>query len=389
VINQRMEFMLRRQSEGTSLSELSRDFGISRTTAYKWITRFDNEGLKGLGDQSRRPKTTTKKLPYEMVTEIISFRQSHPSWGATTIRKTLLRTHRKVPSRRTIHRVLQECNFISTRRSHSRRRSPERTVVKPTHCNHVWTVDFKGWWRTNDERKVFPLTIRDEFSRCVLVIKMLPRPSLDLVKEAFIHCFQRFGLPDYIRSDNGTPFAFSQGLCGLSKLSAWWIKLGIIPNFIPLASPQFNGAHERLHKDIALDLESRPAANLKKQQLLADAWREEFNTIRPHSSLNDKTPSEVYKRSTKRYKLAEPPLEYPTKFHQRFVNRQGQLKYEGKRVFISKVIGGENVGLEVTSPHTINIWFATSLLLEWQTKTDTIREYDLITGAFSVINRAA
>ena len=381
VLSERSRFVLQSKSEESSHSELCRRFCISRVTGYKWLTRFEKHGLRGLSDQSRRPKTGASAIPHEITTQIVSYRQSHPSWGATKIRKILLRSFQEVPSRRSIHRVLQDCNLVSTRRYHYRRRAPKRVVVKALYSNHIWTVDFKGWWRTRDGKKVFPLTIRDEYSKMVISIKVCPRPTLELVKEAFTECFERYGLPEYIRSDNGTPFAYSGGLCGLSRLSAWWIKLGIVPNFIPPASPQFNAGHERMHRDMAQDLEATPARNRSQQQAIADQWREEFNTVRPHDALKDKTPSQVYRKSSIKYKTAEPALEYPEeRMLKRFVNKQGAFRFKGKRYFLSKALGKENIGLEFTDSNTVNIWFGTTLLVQADAEFSNFLEYDLITG---------
>lgn len=384
VLTQRSEFVLLSKSKDHSHSELCRKYGISRTAGYKWLKRFEEEGLQGLKDRSRRPSSNTPEIPQELIIRAVAYRQAHPSWGATKIRKILIREFKKVPSRRTLHRVLQECNLIPTARRQRRRKVSERIVVQAKWNNHIWTADFKGWWRTRDGRKVFPLTIRDEYSKMILAIAMLPSSSLDPVKDIFRRCFEQFGLPEYIRTDNGSPFAFSQGLCGLSRLSAWWLKLGIIPNFIPPASPQFNGGHERMHRDMAKDLQSSPARNLSQQQAVAEDWRREFNTIRPHDALKDKTPSQVYKKSKTKYKIAEPALEYPSNMLTRFVTKQGKITYKNKRIFLSKAVGGENVGLEFTDSGYVNIWFGDTLLGKTDhTCQSQISECNLITGAIS------
>ena len=390
MISQRAEFILQAKSPECSHRALCKEFGISRTTGYKWLARFEIEGREGLRDRSRRPKSSASAVPHEITIRIVAYRRAHPSWGATKIRKILQREFRKVPSRRTIHRVLQDCNFITTRRAPTARRAPSRTVVKALHCNHIWTVDFKGWWKTKDGKKVFPLTIRDEYSRFVLAVVMLPSPSLDPVKEVFRRCFERYGMPMFIRSDNGSPFAFSQGLCGLSRLSAWWLKLGIVPNFIPPASPQYNARHERMHRDMAADLETSPARNLKQQQMLADSWKEDYNCVRPHDALNDRTPSEIYKRSKKRYSLSEPALEYPSRMFTRYVNRQGSFKYEGQKVFLSKAFGQENIGLELTTNGTFRLWFAHVPVAAWTPEQDpAVSEFNLITGELIATKKAA
>lgn len=384
MLSQRSQFILELKSGEYSLSELCRKYDISRPTGYKWKERFSTEGILGLNDRSRRPVSQTPQVPQEIVSRIVSYRVAHPSWGATKIRKILLREFKKVPSRRTIHRVLQECNLISTRRMHTRRKQSERMVLKAKRCNHIWTVDFKGWWRTKDGKKVYPLTIRDEYSKMVLAVEMLPSPTLELTKEAFIRCFERFGLPEYIRSDNGTPFAYSQGLCGLSRLSAWWMKLGVVPNFIPPGSPQYNGGHERMHRDMKKDMQFTPALNIDQQQVVATEWKKDFNTVRPHDMLNDKTPSQVYRRSPHKYRRAEPPLEYPLHMKLRYVNKQGWFKFGGKRIFLSKAIGGENIGLDFTHPGHIDIWFANTILAQGDTSfSQKIIEYNLISGLLS------
>jgi len=390
MITQRSQFILELCSGHTSFSELCRKYGVSRTAAYKWKRRFDEEGLPGLKDRSRKPLTSGSPIPHHITTKIVAYREAHPSWGATKIRTILLREFRKVPSRRTIHRVLQDCNLVTSRQVRRRRKAlTERVVQRAHYNNHVWTVDFKGWWRTKDARKVYPLTIRDEFSKYILAISLTHSPSLNAVKTAFEKVFLQFGLPEYIRSDNGSPFSFSQGLCGLSRLSAWWLKLGIVPNFIPPASPQYNGGHERMHRDMAKDLQQRPARNLADQQVITDGWREDFNLIRPHAALNDRTPAEVYKSSSLRYSLAEHALEYPSSMLSRYVNFQGQFKYGGQRVFLSKAIGGENIGLKFTDQGSAVVYFGTTPLVFWNHTQNTMCEFDLVTGKISLNKCAA
>jgi putative transposase len=370
VISQRSQFILEAKSKEASFSELCRRYNISRTAGYKWIERFEKEGLRGLSDRSRRPKSSKQQTPHEVTTRIVAYRQAHPSWGATTIRKVISKEFKKVPSKRTIHRILQECNFITTRHYNRRRKTTKRIVLKAQYPNHVWTVDFKGWWRTRNGQKVYPLTIRDEYSKMILAIEVLPGQLLELSKQAFIKCFQRYGLPEYIRSDNGSPFSYSQGLCGLSRLSAWWIKLGIIPNFIPPASPQYNPSHERMHRDMAMDLESSPARNIAQQQLVANIWLDEYNSLRPHTALADKTPSQVYCKSKRKYKIATPAIEYLEPFTSRYVNAQGQFK--------------ENIGLDFTHPDYVNIWFANTLVARANPDfSGKMLEYDLISGSIS------
>lgn len=379
MISARSDFITEVKSGNESFSEICRTYCISRTTGYKWIKRFDKEGLPGLKDRSKRPKSKCSEVPHEITVKIVAYRQAHPSWGATKIRKILQREFQKVPSRRTVHRVLQDCNLVSTRRAKKRKSDQNRVVLKSKYPNHVWTTDFKGWWRTKDGKKVFPLTIRDEYSKFVLAIDVLPSPSLDLVKAGFIRCFQQYGLPEYIRCDNGTPFASSQSFCGISRLSAWWMRLGIVPNFIPRGCPQYNGGHERMHLDMAKDLEVTPARAISQQQVVADGWREDFNKIRPHQALGDRTPSQVYRRSSTRYRYPDHPLEYHSSLLKRFVKKDGTFKYEGKAIFLSKAFGGENIGLDFTTKGLVNIFFADCLVGHSDPKfSTTIVEHELV-----------
>jgi hypothetical protein len=281
--------------------------------------------------------------------------------------------------------------MVTSRRHHSRRKVPqERVVLKAKYCNHVWTVDFKGWWKTKDGKKVYPLTIRDEFSEYVLALTCLERPSLDLTKQAFIDCFKLHGLPEYIRSDNGTPFASSQGFSGLSRLSAWWLKLGIIPNFIPPASPQYNGGHERMHLDIAKARQVNPAKNIKQQQIVSDVWKDDFNNIRPHSALKDKTPSEVYSRSRTKYNTAEPDFEYPKGYISRYVNKRGGFKYGGVKIFMSGAFAGECIGLKVTlNEEILNYYGYTKIASLDPSLQKKPTEIDLITKLMTGLENAA
>jgi len=382
--SQRSQFILESKSRTFTHSELCRRYSISRVAGYKWLHRFNEEGMAGLRDRSRKPKTKTSEVSHEITTMIVSYRTAHPSWGATKIHKILKRElkNKSVPSRRTIHRVLQDCNLVTTRVCRGSRKAPtKRLVLKAKYLNHVWTVDFKGWWRTKDGKKVYPLTIRDEFSKFVLAVECLSSPSLEPVKHAFTDCFKSYGLPDYIRCDNGTPFCNSKALCGLSRLSTWWLKLGITPNFIPPASPQYNGGHERMHRDMKADLQSNPARNLRQQQIVVDAWREDFNNIRPHDSLGDRTPASIFKRSKTKYNFAEPPLEYRQGLVSRFVNKQGTFTFGGKKIFLSKAVGSENIGLEVNSNNSIKIYFAHVLIAVADSNFETkFSEVDFITG---------
>lgn len=287
-MKERCRFVIRALEPGANKSELCREFGISRPTGDKWISRYLSEGIDGLKERSRRPKTSPLSTSSEVVCEIIKIRNNRTSWGGKKIRPLLLRQfpEDKVPTSRTIDRILDRCGL-----THKKHKRPKKTlltsanIIKPKKCNHVWTVDFKGWWYTKDKNRCEPLTIRDEFSRFIIDIVALRHTHTEIIKNCFRKSFEKYGLPDYLRSDNGTPFATSTSLHGLSKLSVWWLRLGVTPNRISPGCPYQNGAHERLHKDMRKELQAKPARNIKQEQIRFDEWKTIFNYERAHEAI--------------------------------------------------------------------------------------------------------
>lgn len=346
----RNEFVLAASSPGANLSQLCRDFGISRTNGYKWIRRFKTEGEAGLEDRSRRPKTISG-TDGEIVLRVIELRRRYPRWGAKKLRELLVRSSRsnEIPSAKTIARILDRAGEPRVRKPRRRLRVVvrEHQALVANAPNDVWTVDFKGWWRTRDGRRFEPLTVRDAFSRYVLCLKMLSSTRSALVKPAFERLFERCGLPHVIRVDNGSPFACTSAPAGLSQLSAWWTSLGIRVSFSRPAHPQDNGAHERMHVDVADQLEAEPADSLEVQQRAADRWRVEFNEVRPHEALGMRTPAQLYGRSPRRYHGIQPPR-YPASYGVRRVNRNGCIVYMGKVVFVSESFVGHEIAVRKT-----------------------------------------
>jgi hypothetical protein len=222
--------------------------------------------------------------------------------------------------------------------------------------NDVWTVDFKGWWRTMDGKRFEPLTVRDAFSRYVLCLRMLSSMAAVAVKPAFERLFQARGLPKVIRVDNGAPFACTSAPAGLSRLSAWWTSLGIRVSFSRPAHPQDNGSHERMHADIANEMEADPAGTPKAQQRIADLWRHQFNNVRPHEAIGMKTPADLYRPSSRRYRGVSLPS-YPRNQAVRRVTRLGSVRYAGKTVFISESVNGFEVGVRKTRQGRLAVQF--------------------------------
>lgn len=359
IINERMKFVVLAQEKSANKAALCREFGITRTCGYKWVKRFKKKGLKGLQDQSRRPLHFKDGTPAHFICEIVRLRKSHPTWGGRKIRAKLQSIFEKTSTARTIDRILVRCGLVMKRREVRKKIQRSFEVQTPTECNDIWTVDLKGWWKTLDGQRVEPFTLRDAFSKFVLAIQAIQKKDIQTAKAIFIEVFSLYGLPLAILCDNGTPWAFHRGLCGLTRLSVWWMKLGICPIFIPLGSPQYNGAHERLHLDMMRELESSPATSVRHEQDRFDDWRWDYNHERPHQALQDKCPANVYRKSRIKYtsQLEDIQWQYPPHFHLRRVLVTGKVNWKGKTPFLSKAIANETVAFEIINGKKMNIWF--------------------------------
>jgi putative transposase len=365
VVKLRKEFVLKALAREVPFRELCREFGISRKTGYKWLERFHERGFEGLVDQSTRPERSPGRTTGEIAVEIIRLRQAHPTWGPKKIRKLLskrLPLESDLPSLRTISRVLTR---VHLNRPKKRRRPADqgwmlqasRKHVVVEQPNDLWTVDFKGWWTTRDGRRCEPLTVRDAFSRFILALQILPRSDTDGVRAVFEELFERHGLPKTIQSDNGAPFAAGRSLAGLTKLSAWWISLGIDVVRSRPGCPQDNGAHERMHADISIELQTQSAQSIRAQQRACDDWRTEFNHIRPHEALGLETPADVYRSSPRRLMRARIGG-FPDDVEIVRLGPYGKFWLDGRHhVFVSTSLGGMQVGLQRMTDGVVRVWF--------------------------------
>lgn len=331
----------------TPLAELCRRYGISRKTGYKWIRRYELQGPVGLGDRSRRPHHVPLQTPERLIEEIVAHRKRHPFWGAKKLLALLAKDHplQELPARSTICGILKRLGL--TKRRRRRRKLPAvgmpRTVLaKP---NEIWAADFKGWFRTQDRRACHPLTITDVHSRYLLGCFALSRPKMEPTMVCFERTFQEFGLPRAIRTDNGLPFA-STSLGRISRLSAWWIDLGIEPELIQPGHPEQNGQHERMHRTLKEETTKPPGRNLSTQQTKFDDFRDEFNYERPHESLGQRTPGSVYRESPRPYRKERRRYDYPAHIEVRQVTWSGGIRWRGKNVRVSGVLAGMCIGIE-------------------------------------------
>ena len=367
VLNRRQEFALRSIAPNENFSALCREFGISRKVGYKWKQRFLSKGIEGLADESRRPASCSHALNEEAVCRIVKLKHAHPSWGPRKIRAVFARTYAEaeLPSESSFKRVLSKAGLVKRclrRKSEASGRIENRVAAERP--NQVWTVDFKGWWRTGDRSRFEPLTVRDAYSRFILCAQALGDARSDSVRLAFERLFAARGLPEVIRSDNGSPFACSSSPLGLTRLSAWWLVLGVDLDRIAPGRPDQNGAHERMHRDIAWELERDAAESLGAQQAALDVWRREYNEERPHEALGLKVPAEFYKRSLRKYSDSEVALTYPAELLVRRVSTTGEIRLHNQRVLISSALRGWDVGLRRETPRRYGLWFGRQRLGE-------------------------
>lgn len=370
-MEQRIEFAVR-ALQTLNFRGLCQEFGVSAKTGYKWRERFLRKGLEGMEEESRRPKAHSKQLAEEEVCEIVRLKLAHLAWGPRKIRELYLRRHGEVASESTFKRVLERAGLTQKRR---RRRSSEAGRLcsgrRASSPNEVWTVDFKGWWRSWG-RRCEPLTVRDEYSRYVLEVRALSNARAQTVRHNFERLFERYGLPQAIRSDNGSPFASVHGLFGLSRLSAWWVVLGIDLERGRPGHPQDNGAHERMHGDISREIE---ALGQSEQETL-DLWRESFNYERPHEALDMKCPAELYHASERRYEGTPEDLDYPQMCRRR-VSASGAIRIDQLQLFLSTSLAGWSVGLKPIAQDQFEVWFGSLLLGQINLSTSNFIRADI------------
>ncbi len=352
-----MEFALR-ALETENFRALCREYGISPRVGYKWRDRLLEEGMWRLSEKSRRPKTTPGALSEEEVCRIVALRVRHQHWGARKLQEIYRRAHGEAPSESSFKRVMERAGLVEKRRrrkaSQGGKIGDDRRAGAP---NEIWSIDFKGWWHDAQGRRE-PLTVRDEWSRYLLEVRALENARIDTVRTCFERLFERYGLPQAIRSDNGVPFSSSRSLLGLSKLSAWWVALGIDLLRGRPAHPQDNGGHERMHKDIAREVEGTPYAD---RQAALDVWKKEFNEERPHEALGMKMPSEVYSASARKWEGTPDQLDYEGLMSRR-VKGTGHICFESQQIFLSTALHGWNVGLKPLGNGSLEVYFAKLLL---------------------------
>jgi transposase InsO family protein len=353
-ISEQISFIEHWQAGETSFAYLCRSFGISRKTGYKRIRRFQELGWDGIADRSRAPHTHRNQTPESVIMALIDAKRSHPTWGPKKLVAWLSQSRPDTvwPAASTAGAVLDRAGMVQRRKRRRGSVAYDQPLIAAQHPNDVWSIDFKGWFRTSDGTRVDPLTAVDLASRYMLVCQGLDRPNGAQVRPVLERAFREYGLPLAIRSDNGPPFA-STALGGLSALSVWWITLGITPERIEPGHPEQNGRLERLHRTLKAETANPPRASLRAQQKSFDSFRDCYNRQRPHEALGQQTPAGRYSPSPRPYPSRVPSPEYGPGVTARRVRTNGEIKWKGAKVYLSESLCGELVGL---SQHDDRHW---------------------------------
>ena len=347
------------------MTALCLQFGIARKTGYKWLERFEQDGRAGLEDRSRAPHHSPQTIAQATAAAILAIREKYPHWGAGKLRLRLQREQPDTtwPAASSIGELLKRQGLIVPRKP--RRRTPpySEPLTVATEPNELWCVDFKGWFRCGDGARCDPFTASDSVSRFVFCCRAVEKTDGPHVRGVMDATFREYGVPPGILSDNGPPFA-SRAPGGLTRLSMWWLRLGIRHERIEPGHPEQNGRHERMHRTLKQETANPPAANLRRQQQAFLEFERRYNQERPHAALGGKTPAEVYRSSTRPYPARLPELAYPPGVHWRRISQQGSLKWRCERTFLSEVLARETVGLLETEEEFFEVYYG-PLLIGW------------------------
>ena len=357
-MDQRTQFIADYLREVLTVTELCDLYSVSRKTGYKWIDRYLRSGPAGLEERSRRPRLSPNATAEEIVQAFLDVRRRHPSWGAKKLLTIVHRRHPRwtLPGRSTVCDILSRHGMVPRKRNRRRIGHPGKPTSQILAPNDTWSADFKGQFKTHDGIYCYPLTVTDGFSRYLLGCQALYSTAVAGAKPVFTRLFKEYGLPKRIRTDNGVPFA-TNTLARLSSLSAWWIRLGVLPELIEPGKPQQNGRHERMHKTLKAEATKPAAGNLQAQQRKFNRFREEFNNERPHEALDQQTPGSIYQPSPREMPNKLPPLEYPDRFEVRYVSANGGIRWHKGWINVSITCVGEYVGLEEIDEGVWNVYF--------------------------------
>lgn len=343
-VEQRKLFILR-YFDGERLSDLCREYQISRKTGYKFLERFNKQGFDGLHDLSKRPHRMPKRTDEFIEQMIIRVKNKYPTWGPKKLKVKLEENHPgiNIPAASTIGLILNKNGLVIAKKRRIQRSYHPTHLTESKNANDVWAIDYKGHFKTRDNKYCYPLTITDNHTRFLIAVEAMESINSEDAFQVFQECFLTYGMPKIIRSDNGSPFASTNAIFGLTKLSAWFIKLGIKVERIEPGKPQQNGRHERMHRTLKQDVLRPPALNILQQQEKFNSFKFIFNNERPHEALGQKTPASLYVKSNKKYNEEE--LTYPTHDNSAIVDISGKIDFLNKRkINISRALYGQRIG---------------------------------------------
>jgi transposase InsO family protein len=358
LVEQRTQFVKECLTKRYSMAELCRAYQISRQTGYECLARFKQEGWRGLEEHSHAPKHHPNQMAAGLEQRILELRRAYPRWGARKLLGHLVGRYPKIdwPAASTIGQLLQREGLVTPRKK--RRRTPPYTqpfqaIQQP---NDLWCADFKGWFKTSDGERIDPLTMTDAHSRYLLRCQAVDAANLEQVQGVYTAAFREYGMPLAIRTDNGAPFA-TRAVAGLSRLSVWLMKLGMVCERIKAGHPEQNGRHERMHLTLQAETADPPAANRRAQQRRFAEFRYDYNEVRPHEALGQKTPSSQYQASPRAFPERVPEPEYPSGMQVRRVQQHGGFYWKHQEVFLTETLGGECIGLEPVDDRYWRVYF--------------------------------
>ena len=361
-LDQRRLFLRDLTSGQWTMSELCARYGISRPTGQKWCARYRAGGDAALADRSHAPHRCPHRTAPEVEARLLQARRQY-GWGARKLLAVL--RHRDPtqlwPAASTVNDLLARHHLLRRQARRRRWTHPGAAPLVTAQPNQVWPADFKGQFKTGDGRYCYPLTVTDHFSRTLLVCRALPSITTGAVQPIFRALFRAVGLPEAIRTDNGTPFA-SSGLHGLSPLNLWWMQLGIVHQRIPPASPQCNGTHERMHRELKRETARPAAATARAQQRRFDTFRRRYNEVRPHEALHDQPPHSCWVPSPRPYPERLPRPAYPASLEIRRISDGGTFSWHGRPIFLTETLRGEDIALEEIDDGIWNLLYYRTLL---------------------------
>jgi putative transposase len=358
VVDERRAFVAEYLKRREEFAALCAKYGVSRKTGYKWVQRFYDGGVAGLLDRTRRPRRMAHVMSEDVEAAILELRQRYPTWGPKKLRARLLEMEPETrwPALSTMGELLKRRGLVRERKRRIRTPHPTQPLAAATEPNTVWTADFKGAYRVAG-KYCHPLTIADAHSRYLLKLQPLDGERLALVQPVFERVFREYGLPWRIRTDNGPPFASLHAAGGLSRLSVWWVRLGILPERIEPGHPEQNGRHERMHRTMKAEAVRPGRSREGEQERLLEEFRRYYDDERPHEALGQRTPASVYVPSSRPFPEELPEPEYPTEFALRRVGPNGYFSWNGCPLNLGGVLAKEEIGIEPVSDGRWQVWF--------------------------------